>query len=77
MADRTPPTPDELMAAAVALNSTQAMFARAFAEWDRRWREDPEGFVEGWQRVQAGETTEEYGESAARYFRSLIADTRA
>jgi hypothetical protein len=43
--------------------------AAAFAEWDRRYREDPEGFDEEWH---ASSTAVEYGQRAADYFLAVL-----
>lgn len=47
-------------------------FEKAFAEWDRRYRENPEKFRSDFARITKGVTTAEYGESAAAYFTSLL-----
>lgn len=48
---------------------TRAGLARAFAEWDRRYREDPAAFDEDWH---ATTTAVEYGEAAADYFLKVL-----
>jgi hypothetical protein len=50
---------------------TQANLAEAFAEWDRRYREDPEGFMNEVQHL-LGETPDSYGAAAAQYFNNLF-----
>ncbi len=47
-------------------------FARAFAEWDRRFREDPAGFERDFERILRGETEDEYGAVCAVYFAELL-----
>ena len=45
--------------------------AAAFTEWDRQYREDPDGF---WTDVEhlLGNTPESYGEACASYFLLLL-----
>lgn len=50
-----------------------ARFARAFTEWDRRYREEPERFENEAARLLKG-TPETYGEAAAPYFLSILAE---
>jgi hypothetical protein len=44
-------------------------FIKAFTEWDRRYREEPEQFSEEWHELFDAET---YGEQAAAYFVKLL-----
>ncbi len=44
------------------------MFAAAFTEWERRFRETPEQFAADWHALPA----ESYGLAAALYFLSLL-----
>lgn len=46
-------------------------FERAFAEWDRRYRENPEEFMNQVQLL-LGTTPESYGQAAAAYFTKLL-----
>ena len=46
-------------------------FEAAFTEWDRRYREDPEAFMNAAARLLKG-TPETYGEAAAPYFVSIL-----
>lgn len=46
-------------------------FARAFTEWDRRYREEPERFMSEAQHLLK-ETPETYGEACAPYFIKLL-----
>lgn len=48
---------------------TRKGLAAAFAEWDRRYREDPEGFDADYQ---ASSTSAEYGERAADYLLKVL-----
>lgn len=48
------------------------LVARAFAEWDRRYREEPARFDSDMARVTRGQTVEEYGAAAAAYFLELL-----
>lgn len=53
---------------------TQDEFERAFTEWDRRFREEPERFESEAVRLLKG-TPETYGEAAAPYFLSILNET--
>ena len=44
--------------------------AQIFSEWDRRWRENPEWFMDQAVHLLKG-TAVEYGPEAAAYFDSL------
>ncbi len=48
-------------------------YVAAFAEWDRRWRANPENF---WNVVThlMKETPATYGEACAVYFEALLAE---
>lgn len=50
-------------------------FARAFTEWDRRYREEPERFALEATRLLRG-TPESYGEECAPYFAQILEETR-
>lgn len=50
-------------------------FARAFTEWDRRYREEPERFELEAARLLRG-TPESYGEECAPYFAQILEETR-
>lgn len=50
-------------------------FARAFTEWDRRFRLEPERFESEARRLLYG-TEETYGEAAAPYFMSILAEIK-
>ena len=47
------------------INVTHADLARAFAEWERRYRETPDQFIAEFERATIGLT--EYGERAAAH----------
>lgn len=49
-------------------------YAKAFAEWDRRYREEPEKFTSDFERIAKGQTTSEYGEIASKYFEKLLVE---
>jgi len=49
---------------------------RAFAEWERRYREEPKRFETDVERVLAGGTPENYGEACAPYFMELLAEVK-
>jgi hypothetical protein len=55
---------------------TQRAFAIVFAEWDRRYREDPDGFMNDVQHL-LGETPDSYGTAAAAYFVALCDELAA
>jgi hypothetical protein len=46
-------------------------FARAFTEWDRRFREEPDRFQSEAARILK-DTPETYGDAAAPYFRAIL-----
>lgn len=47
-------------------------FAAAFAEWDRRFRQNPEDFADTLVRILKGGSPESYGDSCAIYFTALL-----
>jgi len=49
-----------------------AKFAKAFTEWDRRYREEPSRFESDMERLSRGQTEEDYGNVAAIYFAELL-----
>jgi hypothetical protein len=51
---------------------TTEQYAKVFAEWDRRWRENPEWFTSEAVHLLK-ETPDEYGPLTAAYFELLIA----
>jgi hypothetical protein len=55
------------------MNKTQQKFAKAFAEWDRRYRGNPSDFTNTVDHLLRGNPTS-YGESCALYFTSLLKD---
>jgi hypothetical protein len=48
------------------------VIALVFEEWHRRWTEDPAGFADKFQTQS--EPSDEYGVSAAAFFRSIADD---
>lgn len=52
---------------------TRAGLARAFTEWERRYREDPEQFSKDWHDASVPEAT--YGEAAADYLLAVLRST--
>jgi hypothetical protein len=51
------------------MNATKLEIQSAFTEWDRRYREDPEAFMnEAARLLNKNETAETYGEAATPYF---------
>jgi hypothetical protein len=59
----------------VAVTAEQLeQFERAFTEWDRRYREEPERFEAEAVRLLKG-TPETYGQAAAPYFAAIIDGT--
>lgn len=56
-----------------AVNTTVELIQKALTEWDRRYREDPEAFMnEAARLLQSDAAT--YGEEATPYFLSVLAD---
>lgn len=66
---RKAPTPPPTPHAEVV--TTQEELAKAFTEWERRFREEPERFQSEVARVLR-ETPESYGEAAAPYLVALL-----
>jgi len=50
--------------------------ARAFSEWERRYREEPERFQSEAVKLLR-ETPETYGDACAPYFASILAEVQA
>ena len=55
---------------------TMSEVQRAFTEWDRRWREEPERFQSEAEHL-AEETPETYGEACAPYFLKIVSEVKA
>lgn len=55
-----------------SITTTPQQIAAAFTEWERRYREDPAGFMSDVERLQTMTPTT-YGEACAPYFCSLLA----
>ena len=51
-------------------------FEAVFAEWDRRYREDPVSFMSQVEHL-LGHTPQSYGEACAIYFESLLDEMAA
>lgn len=66
-----PDAPDEPL---VKLNMNE--LAAAFTEWDRRYREEPERFMNEVDHLLR-ETPETYGEACAPYLLSILEELRA
>ena len=58
----------------LSVHLTREDATRAFTEWERRWREEPDRFQEDSERL-AG-TSGEYGEGAAAYFFEILGETK-
>ncbi|HZW25183.1 MAG TPA: hypothetical protein VFF26_06855 [Gallionella sp.] len=59
-----------------AINVSQDELAEAFTEWDRRYREEPERFMNETRRLLT-ETPETYGAACAPYLMKIIEEQRA
>lgn len=59
----------------VVVGVGQREFEVAFAEWDRRYREEPETFMNEVQHL-LGETPESYGKACGLYFAKLLWELR-
>lgn len=55
---------------------TTADLSRAFTEWDRRYRANPQGFMSDVEHL-CGHKPESYGELCAVYFVQLLSETHA
>jgi hypothetical protein len=53
------------------ISATQEQLAKAFTEWDRRYREEPERFQSESERLLK-ETPETYGEACAPYLIQIL-----
>lgn len=51
---------------------TYGTIVRAFTEWDRLWRENPDKFDSDIERILRGETIEEYGQYATLTLLEMI-----
>lgn len=51
---------------------TYGMLRRAFSEWDRLYREDPEAFQNDLKRILEGQTIEDYGIDATLTLLEMI-----
>lgn len=56
-----------------AVNTTVELIQKALTEWDRRYREDPEAFMNEAARLLQSDA-ETYGEEATPYFLSVLND---
>lgn len=61
------------MTTPATITATQKQLEAAFSEWDRRFREDPEGFENQAKQLLTG-SPETYGEACAPYFASILAE---
>ena len=57
-----------------AIAATQAEFAAAFTEWERRYREEPERFMSETEKLQGSPET--YGDACAPYLLQILAELR-
>lgn len=55
------------------VNTTKELIQKCLTEWDRRYREDPEAFMNEAARLLQSDA-ESYGECATPYFLSVLAD---
>ena len=51
------------------------LFAKAFTEWERRYREEPERFMSEATKLLK-ETPETYGDACAPYFMKLLDEVK-
>lgn len=51
---------------------TQEQMAAAFTEWERRYREEPEAFLD--EQEKLSESPESYGEACAPYFTKILSE---
>lgn len=56
-------------------DATEAQIARAFAEWERRYRDNPDHFLSEAAKLQK-ETPQAYGDAAAGFFLLLLERVR-
>jgi len=58
------------------INATDGQIQATFTEWDRRYREDPEKFVNEATRLLKS-TPKDYGESCLPYFKEILEEIQA
>jgi len=58
------------------IKASMAELKAAFTEWDRRFREDPEGFQAETERL-ALDSPETYGDACGPYFAKILEEIRA
>lgn len=61
---------------ALVIQTTEEEVKTAFAEWDRRYREDPDTFMSEVQHL-LGETPESYGDLCSTYFIKLLGEIKS
>lgn len=60
-----------------AINTSLQQIKAALTEWDRRYREDPEAFMnEAARLLDPNEDEYTYGEAAAPYFVSILEELK-
>lgn len=62
------------VASITSLRVDRVELEAAFAEWERRYREEPKRFESDVERILAGRTPESYGEMAAAYLIEILVD---
>ena len=70
-----PPPPEDIRLAGRMVVSVSEM-AKAFTEWDRRYREDPDKFMSEASHLLK-ETPETYGDACSPYFIKLLNEIKA
>lgn len=70
--DISPRTPDALK----CLTVTETELAKAFTEWERRYREEPDDFLSEAKKLLT-RSPETYGEACAPYLMQIIRELRA
>lgn len=74
MARKTPnPRPTPMSQHMAGFTVTHSQVERAFTEWDRRYREEPDTFDNEVEHLLRN-TPETYGARAAVYFTKVLAD---
>lgn len=59
----------------ISIETNTEEMERVFTEWDRRYREDPDSFMNDVEHL-LGHTPETYGEACAAYFAALTLEMR-
>ena len=69
------PQPPAASGQAESIEASMSVVKKAFTEWDRRYREEPDRFMSEAEHLLK-ETPETYGDACAPYFAQIISDIK-